>query len=159
MYDGFAIEGVEVDKLAYFAASVFWRGTLPWRGIGNHVPSQLDLGSHADELRLFLLGEQGFPEHVALGTFVSSVSSPPIRQVRCPTFDSPGYWLEVPGLTFLMLVGSEQTRSIARDFCTARTGRILVSVDVDSWNVQAGFETFLSGRKGRAGKLRRLFEA
>ncbi len=65
-----AVPGVDRERLAFFAASVFWRSTLRgWSRVTeeeNH-----DLGPYAEALRLFLLGDQSFPEGIVLLTLVN----------------------------------------------------------------------------------------
>jgi hypothetical protein len=150
---------LDLDKLVYFAASVFWRGTLKWRPLGRgERPEQLDLGPYAEELRLFLLGECDFPANVALSTFVSTLKMRlgevhyPFRKGR----DGPAgvylYWFQVPGLTFGMWVG-RGISSNTRAFCTAHSRRILAAPDVDRWNFAHALHLFSKGRK--VGKLSR----
>jgi hypothetical protein len=58
--------GIDTDKLAYFALSVLWRsGAHKWATLGQQTTS-VDLGSYADVLRRFLLGETGFPADVGV---------------------------------------------------------------------------------------------
>ena len=53
-YSGSA-PGVEVDRLAYFAASVIWRASVhQWKQYG-HAPPRLALGPYQELLRQYLL--------------------------------------------------------------------------------------------------------
>jgi hypothetical protein len=60
-------------KLAYFAASVFWRASAhTWRG-EDGLPLSIRLGSmYQEEFRQFLLGKQEFPRKAALAVFACS---------------------------------------------------------------------------------------
>jgi hypothetical protein len=92
--------------------SVFWRGTLPWPGRKGISVGQLDLGAHAEALRLYLLrDEQNLPEGVVINTFVSNSSEhfgvAQFLRLRGRAEDAGlnVYWFGVPGLSFMMLVG------------------------------------------------------
>jgi hypothetical protein len=71
-YDGRTISGVGLDRLVYFAASVFWRAALDGWRIGKGRPSRLLLGPYEEELRLFLMREAPFPRNVM---FVVTISA------------------------------------------------------------------------------------
>src|SRR3954464_3509230 len=65
-YEARNVASVDFDRLVYFAASVFWRATLDGWRFGKHRPDRLTLGPYTEQLRLFLLGDAEFPEHVIL---------------------------------------------------------------------------------------------
>ena len=63
-------ETINRDKLAYFAASVFWRASVhTWkREDGSRV--RIQLGSvYEEEFRRFILGDGPFPSRAALTVF------------------------------------------------------------------------------------------
>ena len=65
-YRSAEIPGADPDALAYFGISVFWRGAAhEWRHPTGVMPS-LTLGPFEERLRLFLLDQAAFPDHVAL---------------------------------------------------------------------------------------------
>ncbi|HXK10441.1 MAG TPA: hypothetical protein VMT70_12400, partial [Vicinamibacteria bacterium] len=73
LYAGRAVAGVDVDQLCYFASSIFWRGSLPgWRDPIGRPIEPLQLGPYAESLRRYLAGDCGFPDGVALLTFVTT---------------------------------------------------------------------------------------
>ena len=51
------VGSLDTDKLAYFAASVFWRAAVAT----NNEFEKLELGPYREELRRYLLGELPFP--------------------------------------------------------------------------------------------------
>lgn len=66
--------GIDREKLAYFALSVFWRASVHvW-----HNPEKMDppirLGSFEEPIRKYLLGETGFPDEIVLMLFVCTDS-------------------------------------------------------------------------------------
>ena len=113
MYEGANVPGVDVDQLAYFAASLFWRaGVQDWNLIGDPPPTRLRLGPYREPLRQYLLGGP-FPKDAVLVIVVSSDMDPMHNKV--PTFP----WLfihkgtfrqyrsVVLGFTFQLFVGKE----------------------------------------------------
>ena len=111
------IPEIDVASLTYFAASMFWRGSIhPWNDDGS-VP--VPLGPYAEPFRRYLQGDQEFPEDVALlltvreGDEVSRLTATPVgkRQGSFRVYKFP-----MPGLAFAIAVGrgiSDQ----ARRFC------------------------------------------
>ena len=66
VYAGSQIPGIEVDRLVYFALSVFWRSAVhEWRGFSGTIP-KIELGPYQEPIREFLLGSQPFPENTAV---------------------------------------------------------------------------------------------
>jgi hypothetical protein len=65
IYEGANIPDVEPDKLAYFAASLFWRAAAHNWPLNKGVVASIKLGPYEDELRCYLLGAP-FPINAAL---------------------------------------------------------------------------------------------
>jgi hypothetical protein len=58
--------GLDVDKIAYFALSVFWRASVhSWATIGAQRTS-VSLGAHEEPIRKFLVGKAPFPVDIAV---------------------------------------------------------------------------------------------
>jgi hypothetical protein len=58
--------GLDIQKLAYFAVSMVWRGGVhAWRTIDRQT-SQLVVGSHMEEIRRFLMGEIPLPPDIGV---------------------------------------------------------------------------------------------
>ena len=105
--------GVDLDKLVYFAASVFWRTSVgKWsltdRWFGND--SKVDFGPiYNEELRLFLMTERTFPANAVLVVYVADEDSP----YTTVTFAGGGrqkeghfqYSFQIPGMMFFLVLG------------------------------------------------------
>ncbi len=64
VYTAGTVPTLDPDAMAYFAASVFWRGSIyPWNYDGS-IP--VPLGRYGEEFRQYLRGEQDFPTHALL---------------------------------------------------------------------------------------------
>jgi len=99
----------DLERLIYFAASVFWRASVhPWNG-SEHLMSRAPLPERIEEqLRRFLLHLDGFPLDTSLLLSVSAGVSPrphcifPQAMVRAsenvPEIDAYGF--AIPGLQF-----------------------------------------------------------
>jgi hypothetical protein len=58
--------GLDVDKVAYFVLSLFWRASVhSWATIGAQRTS-IGLGVHEEPIRKFLLGKGPFPADIAV---------------------------------------------------------------------------------------------
>lgn len=162
-YAGAAIPGVDVDRLTYFGASVFWRGGLHgWRNVGGHVPIRLDFGRYEDELRLFLLGEGAFPADMVLTVVVTGATEAvphravtfPYLKGRDPEARYRHYRFVVLGISFELLVGNRIPAAV-RALCSVRSPSRLVYVvtETDRLNITDALRLFAKGRP--AGRLRR----
>lgn len=68
---------VEWEKLAYFAASVFWRASIHDWPLGKQTIERVAISpKYREELRRFLLGKAGFPRQAALFAWVSALPQP-----------------------------------------------------------------------------------
>jgi len=60
VYSG-AVAAIDVDNLAYFALSMFWRASVHvWKTL-NGQPISMPLRSYEEPIRKYLNGETGFP--------------------------------------------------------------------------------------------------
>lgn len=111
---------VNHEQIGYFAASVFWRGSVhPWRLDGTPATP---LGPYGEQFRLFLMGQASFPPKAFLiacvreTTQVSSLAHEPVGG------KDQGFHLHrfpIPGFAFLLAVGN-QVPEIFRHFCLMR---------------------------------------
>jgi hypothetical protein len=114
VFDGAAALGTsDISQLVYFAASVFWRGAVhQWGAVGGKKPVKLNLGTHEEALRLFLLAQGKFPSDAALLVNVSSSTDDganelvlfPWKSNNGPPFDQ--YRLLIPGVAFRLFLGT-----------------------------------------------------
>ena len=100
----------DLEKLIYFAASVFWRSSVHhWRGF-EHLMTRAELPDRLEEgLRLFLLHEAQFPTDLVLLISVTAtriwphLTHPSPMKQAAPTVPSmAGYAFMIPGLQFRM---------------------------------------------------------
>ena len=62
--------GIDREKLAYFALSVFWRASVHvWERL-ERKPPMISLGKHEEPIREYLLGTKPFPSDIAVLLFV-----------------------------------------------------------------------------------------
>lgn len=141
-YAAAANPNVAVEKLAYFAASVFWRASLQKWDVAGHKHEPTRLGPYQQEFRAYLSGQSAFPEHASL-TLVLSQLKHPVLAWNFPDsihIDS-GYChrLHIPGMTFLMAVGKLAAvawepiclvRSVPRLIYIAKFGDALVQTEL-----------------------------
>jgi len=164
IFDATKAPGVEMRKLVYFGASVFWRAAARrWR-TDKRSPRRLMFGRYEERLREFLLAADGrtLPEGVALLIGVSvareerynRVAEHPTPGSRTKGFDQ--YRFSIPGLTFLLYVG-EQLPPVATSHCASRTGILFMSPDADAVKLQHFMR--LAREAPRRGKLRERLAA
>lgn len=59
--------GISVDKFVYFVLSLVWRAAAhAWPLPDGTRTTRLELGEYYEPVRLYLLGDDGFPEHTYL---------------------------------------------------------------------------------------------
>ena len=157
-YEGKEVPGVEIDKLAYFAASIFWRASVhDWR-VGKDKEQRLSLGPYQNVLRLYLLGKTSMPDGVVLLVTLSGVLDDLYNRVAVmPWFfnrkpEYRAYKFVVTGFTFQMLFGMMIPKPIRR-ICSARRGFLYMSADGDMLKAMAIMAKRAEG-KGKLAKER-----
>ena len=108
VYAGSQIPEIDVDKLVYFALSVFWRSAVHrWQGFSVPIP-RIELGPYKEPIREFLLGKGSFPANMVVlvavwptrdayqGTYTPRRG----RETRFHTFT-----FYIPGIEFSLCVG------------------------------------------------------
>jgi hypothetical protein len=116
IYCASKIDGINISALAYFALSVFWRGSIyPWNNNGT-IP--VNFGPFQNSIRSYLLDLEGFPRDSALWVIVrkgaaQDLAYPP---VGARTNNIHTYRFVIPGLTFILAV-SKNITSTHRNVC------------------------------------------
>ena len=113
---------LNVQKLVYFASSVFWRAAVHrWR-LDDHELSRPTIGSKYEaELRSFLLGQQEFPKNASILVVVSaskitrSAMLFPYREKK--TSEYWQYKFTIPGIAFRLFLGGRLPEKIRRSCC------------------------------------------
>jgi hypothetical protein len=67
--------GTDVEKILYFGTSVLWKASLRKWTIGTAETTTINLGSHQEPLRKYLLGEAGFPPAAVVVTLCTDFGS------------------------------------------------------------------------------------
>ncbi len=132
LYAGTQISAFNMDRLVYFASSVFWRGAVhQWKTSRGEIAFKVELGKHAEGLRKFLLGQEPFPQDLWLTVIVW-----PFRQVLnaglVPRPDSQNgwnrYWFYVSGLGFVLHFGDAVPAEIKLR-CAQNTPQRVITVE------------------------------
>jgi hypothetical protein len=124
VYSAANIAEIDIEKLAYFAASILWRGSAhKWKS-GRDQLNGLDLGTkYEEELRRYLLGQTTFPRNAVL--WVSVIPSAELSNtLLVPTGEKKGscwrYKFTIQGITFTFFLGNRIDKGI-RSFCAYRS--------------------------------------
>jgi hypothetical protein len=107
---------IDTDKLMHFALGIFWKASVhSWIRTDNEP--LIELGPYSNKVRLWLRGEDEFPENMYLATTVSRPQRAksglllPYEQTRdqqdgdVGTLKWRGFSFRVPGLSFILNVG------------------------------------------------------
>ncbi|MFZ0277111.1 MAG: hypothetical protein WA254_17110 [Candidatus Sulfotelmatobacter sp.] len=105
IYYASRIPEINILALAYFAASIFWRGSIhPWNDDGS-IP--VELGPFQEQFRRYLMGLQAFPKDSSLWVMVREGKEID-RLTYAPVGERKGnfhvYKFPMPGLAFLLTV-------------------------------------------------------
>jgi hypothetical protein len=136
------VPGVDLEKLVYFAASMFWRGALDGWRMGKGRPTRLMLGLYEEALRRFLLGEAPFPNHVLLVVSLSEAQDNlNNRNMSLPSGGDRSehgrhYQFVIPGITFLVIVGKAITPEM-RQIGTWPNGFVYIATEGDARKLTA----------------------
>ena len=139
---------IDISALVYFAASVFWRGSIyPWNADGT-IP--VPLGPFQELLRRYLLGEQAFPQECALWVAVREMQNIN-RLTYAPTASREGrvhvYRFPMPGLFFLLMVSRNIPVSHRQKCIAHATGNpIFVTSVIESYFLSEGVKLFGESR-------------
>ncbi len=105
IYCAAGIPEINVFALVYFAASIFWRGSIyPWNDDGS-VP--VELGPFREHFRRYLMGLESFPNDACVWLVVregeiNRLTYAPVG-ARLDTIHT--YKFPMPGLAFTLIVG------------------------------------------------------
>jgi hypothetical protein len=126
-FSGSDLPDVDVDRLSYFGASVFWRASIHrWPDQGG-----IDLGSvYTEQFRRFLLGEDSFPKNAALVIHVSDAEKP-MEGAYFPTGGRVTgaayyrYTFMMPGMLFTLAVGGGLPEQLRQMCAVQSSGRLI----------------------------------
>ena len=132
LYAGAKISAFDMDKLVYFAASIFWRGAVHrWKTNRGELTPEVNLGKHAEVIRKFLLGEATFPHDVWLTVIVWPFTKI-LNAGFVPASDDPdgwnSYWFYVSGLGFVVHYGDAVPLEI-KQRCAQNTPQRVITIE------------------------------
>jgi hypothetical protein len=129
VFAGADIPTLDMARIAYFGASVFWRAAQPVWPLARGPEALINLGPYQEPLRRFLLGEVAFPEEMALWVAVCRAPAPPpviSFPAGGPATDSHRrfhrHTFDIPGLSYMLSVG-RSLPSRLRETCVLHSPR------------------------------------
>jgi hypothetical protein len=151
LYETALIPEVNRDAILYFAASIFWRGSIHgWNDDGS-VP--VNLYSYKEQFRRFLMGDHPFPKSASLwvivrdGEEISQLTYTPSGRSR---FRITMYRFTIPGFVFMLSVGAKIPDRL-RQYCLLRgAGNPVVQTMIaEPWLMAEAREKLQQGMKAR----------
>jgi hypothetical protein len=117
VYAAARIPEISIPKIAYFAASIFWRGTLHGWNEDGSVP--INLGPFEERFRRYLVGGEPFPREACLWVMVREGGG--IEQLTYTPLQERVHGLHtckfpMPGFAFMLIV-SKNTPASYRSMC------------------------------------------
>jgi hypothetical protein len=101
----------DIDKLIYFAASIFWRGAAhDWPQSMGLPVDRISLGAHLEPLRAYLNDEASFPADLFITVMLYPYETVPPGFILPHESSVPGggrYWFYVTGLGFVLDFGDK----------------------------------------------------
>ncbi|MGH9655612.1 MAG: hypothetical protein ACRD6B_19375 [Bryobacteraceae bacterium] len=145
--------GIELRKLIYFAASVFWRAAAhSWNQIDRRI--QIALGPYEERLRRFLLGEEPFLDNAALLINVGDEARPNMSAIYPYSDRVQGVWqhrFAIPGMAFWLHLG--RIPEALYTMCAVRASALCLAKNLDDNLLVQGTRLF------RANPAARIFQA
>jgi hypothetical protein len=106
VYAGAKVKSLDMDKIVYFAMSVFWRGAVDvWKSSLHSDAPDVHLCGYEKPIRQFLLGSSPLPDDVSLRVFVcpnGSVLNAMLVPWEAPLPECSRYLFYVSGLGFVL---------------------------------------------------------
>lgn len=152
-FEAAKISAVRVTQLAYFAASIFWRGAAHTWKVGNISHTRLVLGPYEDQLRQYLLGA-AWPKNAALIVQISagmealrnSSTSPPFfmnKDGKCTV-----HRFSVPGMNFFLWLGAALPADLRKScFVSGESSPIFMNDQIDMGSVRQNLLPLVRAKK------------
>jgi len=130
LYSGSTLKAFDMDKLVYFALSVFWRGAVhDWKFNGRPL-SKIDLGTYEEPTRQFLFGVGPYPKELAISVIIWPSNDIP-NAALFPAADPsawPRYSFYVLGIGFRLEFGDGVPPQV-RARCAQTSPERMISID------------------------------
>lgn len=124
VYSALSVPEIDIDKLVYFGASIFWRASVTDWAVGGKPMQLIQLGAkYQEQFRQYLNGQSGFPSSSAIWIAVVRSESPaplinfPVGEIRGKHHQ---HGFHVFGLDYFLYVGGTLTEEVTRH-CAVRT--------------------------------------
>ncbi len=116
---------VDTDKFAYFALSVVWRAAITqWLLPDQTITSILDLDTHEEPIRKFLIGEAPFPSDIFVILVVCTDHFSRERWMAPASGDDHRiYSFTTMGVIFRILVGNDTPERFRLSLCCCRASK------------------------------------
>ncbi len=158
VYPARQIPEIDMGRLVYFAASVFWRAAIHDWGFARDS-FHIELGDrYREEFRRYLMAESDTPENAVFWISVSARDMP-LTTVEFPFGSNQGgyhqYRFAVPGISFQLFLGGRMPPLLRRT-CTHRSpeGFIFLSNKVDERMLEDMVRGF--GKARQSEKVKRM---
>ncbi len=154
-YDASKIDGMDIEKLVYFSASVIWRASVRKWQVQKQTYEAIQIGAgYQEELRQYLLGNAPFPKNVVSVVYVSTSDVPPLMAGYPDSLrDGPKdiHRFYIPGIWFHMVLGKGLSED-NRQMCILRSPvhPICLHVMGDALIHQIGFNLYWNNKQGGA---------
>ena len=148
-----AVKNPEIHshKLIHFAMGVFWKAAVhSWSG--SRTEPLIDLGRYAEDIRAFLRGEAGFPDHTSLTV---GVLPPPAQWISFhnPYQGSKKEWRNflfyVSGIEFCLGVGKAVDDTVRENCFACNPAHPIIVVDFSGSIAEITSTVWAGARKAK----------
>ncbi|HEV7842629.1 MAG TPA: hypothetical protein VGO69_02985, partial [Pyrinomonadaceae bacterium] len=160
VYASAKLTGIDVSKIVYFAASVFWKSSVHRWQSGKHKLTSPTLGrKYEEQFRQFLLGNEGFPEKATL--WLSLITDDQLWNYFTFPYGRKenGYWrkeFQFFGFVFTLFIGNLVPSDIRR-FCLAHSTEHYISMSKAADDMVLTHMGKLLAKSKPVGSLRKEF--
>lgn len=109
LYDITGVRAFDIDKLLYFAVSIFWRGAIhDWETADGLRCPPVELCGYEEPIRKFLMGEQQLANDVVVTVdiwYAKKVLQAAVTPQASHLPECQRYWFYVPGIIFSIYLG------------------------------------------------------
>lgn len=147
----------DIEKIIYFAASVFWRAAAtkwPYQGKRTQF---IVLGDHLEGFRLFLVGRSELPSDSAINVVADACEPPEPFIIYPDSFAGEGcsiYHFRIPGLLFVLYTGPNIPKTFREGALNTSGRKLILLKDLRKTPLFDGLLDVMSKTK-RVGKFKK----